>query len=353
MKTKLLALSGALLFAATNAAVAEDITIGFVTVTELTPVTRALDDGFRAEAARRGAKAIVLEIDLADAVGTGIAAMDQLIAQKVDAIAFWPLDDKAMQAPTARAVAAGIPVFAHDLYDDPQGMVVSSVIQGRTLKGTQAAQLVCASAPDEGGKVLYGDFGLPAPTLILLYETFAAELAKCEKPLTVAAKFDNRSDTVEGARPNAEAALLANPGIVAIDSFNDATSIGASIAATSVGVRDQLKIFGYNMGMDGYDALAAKRLDASWDYNAVEIGQRLARVMLDYVEGTNTTPDKFTVVWPTLYTAENLDSFVTQEERIKAVGEGVDLLDQRPGSFTAGATIATTPATEMPLPSLK
>ena len=338
--------------AAAGTAGAQDLTIGFVSVNSINPTVASVNAGFTAEAERRGATARVLEVDLADAVGTGISAFDQLIAEGVDAIAFWPLDEQAMQAPVARAQAAGIPVFSHDLYNDGGGAVVSSVIQGRALKATQAARLVCSLAPEGGGTVAYGDFFLPAPTLVFLRETFAATLAECDQPVTIAGIFQNTTDTVEGARGNAEAVLLANQGVFAIDNYNDPTAIGASIAANAAGIRDRVAIMGYNLAPDGIAALQQGRIDVSWDYRGPEVGQALAATMLDYLTGANTEPPQFTVVWPIAYTTATIGDFVPVETRLARIAEGIDLLSEQPDYMAMGEEIPAPPA-NLPLPSLE
>ena len=347
-----LTLSIAWLLLSAATARADGPTIGFVTVNEINPTVASVDNGFRAEADRLGARAKVVQVDLADAVNSGISAFDQLIAAKVDAIAFWPLDDKAMQAPIARARAAGIPVFAHDLYQDPQNALVSSVIEGRSLKAAQAARLVCARAPHGGGSILYGDFFLPAPTLVFLRETFKAALAKCSPAISVAAVFQNTTDTVEGARGNAESALLAHRDVFAIDDYNDPTAIGASIAANDLGLRKHLTILGYNLAPDGLAALKAGRIDVSWDYRGPEVGQALARVMVDYVTGHDKAPPKYVVVWPKAYVKASVAGFEPVDGRVARIRAGVDLLAADPAYVSRGASIADPPA-GLPLPEVK
>ena len=327
----------------------ETYTIGFVSIWCANPTVCGVNRSFIAETEAAGHRAIVVEADINDAVNSQIAGMDQLIAQGVDAIAFWPLDDAAMQAPMQRAADAGIPLFSHDMYNDPTGLVVSSVVQGRELKAKQSAALICDVLGDDGGQVLYGNFVIEAiPTLVFLKEKFTEYLSECEGAELVGT-FLNETDDVDGAQPAAEAALLANPDVEAVFGYNDPTAIGTSIAANSLG-RD-IYIDGYNLSQDGVDALAAGRFDVSWDYRSADIGQALARTMVQYLDGTDTSPPLFTTVWPIAYTPDTIGDFVVTDERLEMIEQGVFLIDLLPDFVDVGSTIPA-PSDAIPLPDL-
>ncbi len=333
----------------TEAPAQEKMTIGFVSIWCANPTVCGVNRAFIAEAEAAGHEAIVVEADLNDAVNSQIAGMDQLIAQGVDAIAFWPLDDAAMQAPMQRAADAGIPLFSHDMYNDPTGLVVSSVVQGRELKAKQSAALICEALGDDGGQVLYGNFVIEAiPTLVFLKDKFIEYLSECEGAELVGT-FLNETDDVDGAQPAAEAALLANPDVEAVFAYNDPTAIGTSIAAAALG-RD-LYIDGYNLSQDGVDALGAGRFDVSWDYRSADIGQALARTMVEFLDGTNSSPPLFTTVWPIAYTPETIGDFVVTDERLEMIADGTYLLDALPDFVVSGSTIPA-PSDDIPLPEL-
>jgi ribose transport system substrate-binding protein len=273
-----------------------------------------------------------------------------MIAEGVDAIAFWPLDDSANDAVIERASDAGIPVFAHDAYaDNLLDQVVTSVTHGRELRAKQGAQLICDQLSPDGGEILYGDFDVAIPTLVFLKEKFEQYLAECEAPIEIAAVFGNKTDDTEGGRAAAEPALLANPDVKAVFNYNDATAIGVAQAAEDLGMRDGLWIDGYNLGDDGIAALGSGRIDASWDYRGVQIGQALAKVMVDYASGANTEPAKVIMIWPRGYTPETIGELPTPDELIAQISEGVNLLEIDPDLYTESDTIPA-PADNIPLP---
>lgn len=329
--------------------IGEGLTIGFVSITNCgNPTICALSNAFKAEAEALGAKGIVLEWSGAGSpVDAAISNMDQLVAQKVDAIAFWPLDPGSMKAPTKRANDAGIPVFAHDLYDTADTGVITSVTEGRELKAKQAAELLCAQKP-EGGDVLYGNYALPAPTFNFLIAKFKEYLQKCSAgKLKVAQQFLNKTDDVAGARTTAEPALQSHPNVVGIDAYNDVTAIGASQAATSLGKRDQIWISGYNVAPDGISALKAGRIDVSWDYQALVIGQVLARTMIEYASGENTNPPRVIMVWPKCYSVNTIDELPTFEARLERIANGEYLADDDPELIESGDDIPA-PSDDLP-----
>lgn len=328
----------------------EGITIGFVAVTNCAnPTICAVLDGVKAEAEAAGATATVLEWSGASGsnpVDAMISNVDQLIAQKVDAIAVWPVDSGAVKAPIARAVAAGIPVF---LFDEPVAAdtdVVSAVAQGRELQAKQSAEYICAARPD-GGTVLYGDYGLPIGTLQFLAAKFKENIERCSGGKLKVAVYQNATDDVSGARKTAEPALLSNRDTVAIAGYNDPTSVGGSQAAQSLNVRDKLVIAGYNLAPDGVEALEGGRLDVSWDYQPVVMGQLITKQMINYVNGTEKAPPKVTVVWPKCYDRSTIADAPGNEALLERVKQGEDLSTLDPALVQTGDAIPV-PGDDLP-----
>jgi ribose transport system substrate-binding protein len=75
---------------ASNASVAKDLTFGYVPASMIYPFNVATATGFEAAAKEAGVRAIVLD-PKGDVARQG-NAIDDLIAQRVDAIGFLPLD---------------------------------------------------------------------------------------------------------------------------------------------------------------------------------------------------------------------------------------------------------------------
>lgn len=323
--------------------------IGFVSITNCAnPLICAVGKAFAAEARALGAEATVLEAaGNANVVDANISNMDQLVSQKADAIAVWPADEGAIKAPTERAARARIPVFGYDLYQPFGKDIVMTVNQGRELQAKQSAEALCNERPD-GGPVLFGNYALPLPSITYLQDRFERYLADCSGgKLTVDAVFSNRTDDVSGGRTAAEPAIQANPDVVGIANYNDATAIGASQAAQSLGKRDQVWISGYNLAPDGVAALKEGRIDASWDYQPALAGQLLARTMIEYLAGRERRPSRVMMVWPRCFTTETIDDMVPQADQVAEVAAGVDLAARAGPLVQSGETIPA-PGDDLP-----
>ncbi|MDO8210221.1 sugar ABC transporter substrate-binding protein [Conexibacter sp. CPCC 206217] len=323
--------------------------IGFVSITNCAnPLICAVGRAFAAEARALGAQATVLQAGAsANVVDANISNMDQLTSQKVDAIAVWPADEGAIKSPTQRAAQARIPVFGYDLYQPFDRSIVMTVNQGRALQAKQSAELLCRERPD-GGPVLFGNYALPLPSITYLRDRFEQYLKQCSGGrLDVAAEFANRTDDVSGARTAAEPAIQANPDVVGIASYNDATAIGASQAAQSLGKREQAWISGYNLAPDGVDALKEGRIDVSWDYQPAVAGQVLARAMIEYLAGKQRSPPSVVMVWPKCYTTKTIDEMVPQQEQVDAIAAGVDVA-ARAGPLVQSGDAIPAPGDDLP-----
>ena len=99
----------ALAFAAGSAA-AEDKTFGLIVNNMAFPYNVVLADGFSKGADAAGAKVLVLDSKLS--VETQANQMDDLLAQKVNGIAFMPNDSVAVQSLVDKVEAAGVPIVA-------------------------------------------------------------------------------------------------------------------------------------------------------------------------------------------------------------------------------------------------
>ncbi|MFN8231928.1 MAG: sugar ABC transporter substrate-binding protein [Actinomycetota bacterium] len=308
------------------------ITIGFDSALDCSnAVVCQMQKAFAAEAEELGAKPIVLESNVNDLINNQISNMDQLTSEDVDAIAIWPQDESALLPPMKRAEEAGIPVFAHEVYEPSQAGIVTDILEGRKLVSKQAAEQVCQRAPSDGGEILFGAFALPNPGIEILEKSFESNLGECESEVKVT-KFLNKTDNVAGARPTAEAALQNSPNAFAVEAYNDPTAEGAALAAEQLGNREDLFIMGYNLGPEGVEAVEQGRIDMSWDYRAAVVGQTLAKLMVEYAEG-NEEPAKVVTVWPKCYDESNIASHPSPEEQIAAIKSGEDLSKEDPKLF--------------------
>lgn len=300
---------------------AEGVTVGLASLWESNPTVKLFQDAYAAAAAARGAEANVLQADPQDPVDSLIGNLDTIISLDVDVAGFYPIDPNALTAPTVRATEAGIPVVSAELTDAP---VTAMVHQARTAAAVTVAQAVCDLLPD-GGKIIYGDYGYSDPSVDAYGESFRVALAECsDGAIDVAETFENRTDDIAGAIDPALAALQRVPEATAIVAYSDVTAIGASRAATQLGVRDGLTIFGLNLATDGVEALRSGVIDYSLYAPLALMGQYIANLMIDIALGESVP--RYSSFWLSCYGTAEAGDIPSPEEQTALIAAGVDLL---------------------------
>jgi ribose transport system substrate-binding protein len=290
----------------------------------------------------RGATAKLLQADAKDPVNTLISNLDQLTSQHVDAAGFYPIDPNALTAPTKRALAANIPVVSFELSNSPATVMLH---QGREAAAGTVAESVCKLLPD-GGKIVYGAYGQPDPTLNGYRKNFTSRLARCSgAKIKIAAVFENKTDDVAGALEPAVAALQRVPDAKAIVAYSDVTAIGASRAASQLGMRKQLAIFGYALAPEGIEAIHKGTIDYSLP-SPVAMGQYFGNMEVDLALGKKVP--KYTTFWIKCYGKSNIDELPAPTEQLAAIEQGRSLIDPKKDIATSDSAPIYTPKTPLP-----
>lgn len=307
------------------------LTAGNSALWNANPTVKLANDAWKAAISARGATPKLLQADAKDPVNTLISNLDQLRAEKVDVAAFYPIDPNALTAPVKRAAAAAIPVFSFETTKAP---VTSQVHTSREAAATMVATSICERFPD-GTKVIYGAYGQPDPTLSAYRSAFAAALKACSSgKSTVAAVFENRTDDVAGAIPTALASLQRVTDAKAIVAYSDVTAIGASRAATQLGVRKDLTIYGYNLAPDGIDALRKGVIDYSVQFPVALEAQYVANQQIDVALGKQVP--KYTTFWGGCYSTATVEKLPSPAAELQAISEGRSLLVDPDAQRTTG-----------------
>ena len=172
-------------------------TIGFQNPLAANESLQYMQKGAVAQAKALKCKLIVLDDALS--VDKQVSNMQQLLAQKVKAIIFYPLDPKATTPVLAQAKKAGVVVVAIDSnFGNPKSPVTpgitAQVWQGRDIMAFLQVQALVKVKP--GAKVGLIGIGAPVPALKYLNarEAFYAKKAG----MTVLGTQDNPTDDVTG-----------------------------------------------------------------------------------------------------------------------------------------------------------
>lgn len=294
-------------------------TVGFLNPTAQNLSLSALQKAIELQARKLGGRAIALDSKL-DA-NKQLSDMEQLIAQKVDAIIVFPLDAKALGPALEKAQKAGIHLLAVDYTADEgldQGPIVTQLIQGRRKLAEEQAAYLNQRLPN-GGKVVYIDIAFPVPTLKFLRDRFKEELKKYPR-LQLVEVVENPSDDAAGARPLIDQVLVKHRDLAAVVAYNDPSALGAYAAITSAGIdKSKIVITGVNAGVDGVQAVKDGKIDATWDINPVKLGINAVEAAYNLVSGKvkPSAAPKAIVHRMTRYTKENIGTIVLWDDQLK------------------------------------
>jgi ribose transport system substrate-binding protein len=293
-------------------------TIGFQNPIAANETLRAWQGAIVAEGKVLGCKVIALDDALS--VDKQVSNMQQLLAQNVNVIIFYPIDPKATVPVLKQAKAKGVPVLAVDgTFGSTTAtapylpFITSQVWQGRDIQAFLQAQAMAKAKP--GAKVGLIGIGAPVPALKYLNgrEAFWAK----KDGLTVIGTQDNPSDDVTGGEKAANGLLQRFSDMDAVIGYNDPSAIGAYTAARGAGRK--LTIVGLNGSSDGRAAVSSGRIAATVQVDAVGWGVQQAIAAYDLVTKQHLPLPKIIVRPPTPLTTENVKSVPTWQAQIKAI----------------------------------
>jgi ribose transport system substrate-binding protein len=293
-------------------------TIGFQNPVAANETLDYWQKGLTAQAKVFGCKVIALDDALSP--DKQVSNMQQLLAQKVDVIVFYPIDPKATVPVLKQAKASGIPVLAVDgTFGSKTATapylpyITSQVWQGRDMQAYLQVQAMKAAKP--GAKLGLIGIGAPVPALKYLGQREAFWARKAG--LTIVGSQDNPSDDVTGGEKAANGLLQRYSSIDAIIGYNDPSALGAYTAARGAGKK--ITIVGLNGSSDGIAGLKSGRIDATVQVDAVGWGIQQARAAYDLITKQHLPLPKIIVRPPALITKENVSAAPTWAAQVKAI----------------------------------
>ena len=249
-----------------------------------------------------------------------VSNMQQLLAQKVDAIIFYPLDPKATVPLLKQAKKQGVPVIAIDgSFGSTKASVpylpyiATQVWQGRDIQAFLQVQGLKAAAP--GAKVGLIGLGFPVPALKYLNgrEAFWAKKAG----MTVVGSQDNPSDDVTGGQKAANGLVQRYSNMTAIIGYNDPSALGAVIAARSAGKK--VTIVGLNGDSAGLQGVKSGKLAATVRVDPVGWGTQTAIAAYDLITKQHLPLPKIIVRPAELVTKANVGKVASWTAQVKAI----------------------------------
>ena len=296
-----------------NAASGDTVVIGFSGPAADHGWLGAINSGAKAAADKFG------DVDLQVAEGTNdpiaqIAAVEQFVTQKVDAIVLLPTDGAALTEAAIKAMQAGIPVINVDRLFSSPFAARATILGDNYGMGVSAGTYICEQLGDTPDAFVAEIAGIDSlPLTQDRSKGFKDALSDCglKVDARVAADF-----TVAGGETAASQLLAANPHIDAIWNHDDDQGVGVLAAIASAG-RDEFFMMGGAGSKSAMEAIKADDsvLKATVIYPSTQgaDGVALARLiaqsktMSDLV--TPSIPNRIVLDAPVV-TKENVDQYI-------------------------------------------
>lgn len=273
---KKFALAIAFLLALAFAAPAADTkgkVIALVPKTLNNPFFVAMTDAVKDEAQKYGFEVRVNAPDAETEVDKQISILETFIEQGVDAIITGPCSATAIVDTIIAAEKKGIPVFLIDSGAD-ESPYISFVGTNNFEGGKIGARWIGENVKGEVA-ILDGFSGNDATTQ--RYKGFMEEIAKYPDIKVVASEYGN-CELSKGMEVT-ENFLTAYPNLAGIFAVNDNMAIGAGQAVEASGLRNQIKICGF----DGQPNAAEKILEGTMDSTIAQKPATMGRLTIQNI----------------------------------------------------------------------
>jgi ribose transport system substrate-binding protein len=249
-----------------------------------------------------------------------VSNMQQLIAQKVNAIIFYPLDPKATVPVLQQAKKNNIPVVAIDgTFGSTKASVpylpyiATQVWQGRDIQAFLQVKAMAAAKPHAKTGLI--GIGFPVPALKYLNQREAIWGKKAG--LTIVGTQDNPSDDVTGGEKAANGLVQRYASMDAVIGYNDPSALGASIAAR--GANRQITIVGLNGDSAGLAAVKAGKLAATVRVDPVGWGVETTKAAYSLITKQNLPLPKIIVRPAELVTKANVGTVASWKAQVAAI----------------------------------
>ena len=259
----------------------------------------------------------VITLDDALSPDKQVSNMQQLLAQKVGAIIFYPLDPKATTPVLKQAQKQKVPVIAIDASfgnTKPVPLIATQVWQGRDIQAFLQAQVLAKVKPNAQLGLI--GIGIPVPAIKYLNQREAYWAKKVGKA-TIVGTQDNPSDDVTGGEKAANALLQQGSSIDAVLGYNDPSALGAVIAARGAG--RTVTIIGINGTSDGIAAVKNGSLAATVQVDPIGIGSQTARAAYSLITKQHLPLPRIVIRPGRLVTKANVGSLASWDAELKRV----------------------------------
>lgn len=242
-----------------------EITIGYVTKSASNQGWVIINQGAADAAKEAGVKFKTVGPAQAESVSGQLAAIENMINQRIDALALAPVDSSAVAPAVEKANSAGIPVVAVDTAVN--GAPVTSFVATDSVKAGQVQGQWAAANVPAGGAVAVVNGQLSQSTGKDRFDGFSKAL-KSANPKVTLYQVQTSWDQTQ-AQDGVEALLRAHPDIKLIANAWDGGTMGTVAAVQGIGkAAGDIKIIGIDGAPD-----ALQQMQKGWVQ--ADVGQRL------------------------------------------------------------------------------
>lgn len=278
---------------------------GFSCITMDNPYFIALESEIRANVEAAGHQMVTLNAEADTELQD--SQIQELIEMEVDAVFLAPYDWIAIEPSVDKLKEAGIKIINVDTQVQAFDKVDAYVGSDNTDAGYACGKDLLEKAP-QGGKIII----VECPNRNSINERIKGfERAIAKKGFQVVARIDAKAD-LNVALPEVKTALENNPDVVAIMCGNDASALGALVAANVAGVENIL-IYGIDGSPDVKQELAKENtlITATAGQSTKEIGSKAVEVAIKILKQEEVK--KVTYVPTFMITKENVDTYGIEE----------------------------------------
>ncbi len=263
-------------------------TVGLLMISSAAPYLAGYRKAFDVECRRLNLKVIALDANNDPAVQASQA--EDLVAQKVDVLCFWPVDARAIVPSVQKAFARGIPLVCTNSWPEPSvvGCFQSFIGASMVEEGIIAAQTM-ADALNKRGKVAIIEGNPGQDATFWRSKAFLDEIHRIAPEIQVLDKQTARWDRAR-AISVAENFLTSYPDLGGIMAQNDDMAIGALHAVKNAGRLGQVHIVSIDASREGLEAVRDGQLFGTCTQSPSFEGIYTARVARDVANGWPPPP---------------------------------------------------------------
>lgn len=232
-----------------------------------------------------------------------VQIVNNLVAEKVDAIIIAPSNAKELAAPLKKAMEAGIAVFTVDTNVSDESAYIANVATDNLQGGRNAADILAELIGRKGEVALINSKQGNSSTDDR-QSGFLEQIKKYTNIKVVATEYSEGQAAL--ATKKIKGILLKNPDLAGVFATDSSVGTGVAAALRTKKIKDKVKIVSYDASPETVEALRNNVIQAVISQKPSELGKVTMQMAYDYLNGKKNIK-KFTVLENIPVTQESVD----------------------------------------------